>query len=101
MKPRVIHLDRPGKVIGPPESVSMRSGLVLLNPGESVGTHNTNNFEEIVIVLEGNGEAQIKGHDPSVISRGDAIYIPPETEHNMVNAGKEILRYIYVVARAI
>jgi mannose-6-phosphate isomerase-like protein (cupin superfamily) len=27
-----------------------------------------------------------------------AIYCPPETEHNVTNTGRTVLRYVYVVA---
>lgn len=105
LTPRVIHLDVKGAeyfriLSGPPESASMRSGLVILSPGKSVGVHSTENFEELVIVLEGRGEAQITGHDSLAIGGGNAVYFPPETEHNIVNTGVGILRYIYVAAKA-
>ena len=85
---------------GPPESVSMRSGLVVLSPGGSVGVHSTEGFEELVIVLMGQGEMQITGGDSLSIGEGTAVYCPPETEHNVVNTGAGALRYVYVVAKA-
>ena len=55
------HLDMGGTdyqpiLKGPPDSATMRSGLVVLFPGDDVGEHSTENCEEIVIVLEGQGE---------------------------------------------
>jgi len=38
---------------GPPQSVSMRSGKVILQPGETVGLHSTNEKEEFIIILDG------------------------------------------------
>ena len=83
---------------GPPESVSLRSGLVLLTSGKSVGKHSTENFEELIIVLEGKGQMQITGQNPLEIVSGVAVYCPPETEHNVINTGSEPLRYLYIVA---
>ena len=34
------------------------------------------------------------------ISRQSAAYSPPGTEHDVVNTGDEVLRYIYVVSAA-
>jgi len=104
LSPKVIHLDPAGAdylpiLGGPPETVSMRSGLVVLSPGNSVGVHSTENFEEVVVVLEGDGEMRITGQDSLTIRAGVAVYCPPETEHDVVNTGTGPLRYIYVVAK--
>lgn len=101
----MIHLDAAGAdylpiLTGPPESVTMRSGLVVLSPGSSVGVHSTEDFEELVIVLEGRGEVQITGQDSLAIGAGVAVYCPPETEHNVVNTDTGPLRYVYIVAKA-
>lgn len=48
-----LHLAAPGYqelLSGPTDSVHMRSGLVVLAPGKSVGKHSTEDHEEIVIV---------------------------------------------------
>jgi mannose-6-phosphate isomerase-like protein (cupin superfamily) len=103
-KPRVIcfddkEVDHLPILTGPPESVSLRSGLVLLSNGKSVGKHSTENFEELIVVLEGQGQVQITGHKPLGIKSGIAVYCPPETEHNVVNTGSAPLRYLYIVAK--
>jgi quercetin dioxygenase-like cupin family protein len=102
-KPRVVCFDdKSGEhfqiLAGPPESVSMRSGLVLLTSGKSVGKHSTENFEELIVVLEGKGQLQITEQKPLEIVSGVAVYCPPETEHNVVNTGNAPLRYLYIVA---
>lgn len=81
------------------ETIFMKSGLVTLNPGESVGFHNTRNYEELIIVLQGQGKAVIKGKNSFDINPQIFVYIPPETEHDMVNTGTEKLKYIYVVSK--
>jgi len=85
---------------GPPESVTMRSGYVVLLPSQSVGKHSTDAFEEMVVVLEGEGEmlfgdGSVMGLKPHV-----AVYCPPDTEHDVRNTGGSPLRYIYMVAMA-
>ncbi len=105
LKPKAIHLDmtKTGyqRILGgPPGSVSMRSGLVQLLPGSSVGVHNTGDYEELIIVLEGQGEFRSNGQDALAIGKGVMAYCPPETEHNVVNTGSAPLQYVYVVAKA-
>ncbi len=85
---------------GPPDSINMRSGLVVLKPGESIGKHTTSNNEELIVVLQGEGTAHINGKDPFSFNTSTAMYIPPETEHDITNTGKQALRYVYVVAKA-
>ncbi len=103
--PKLITLDAKGKdylpiLRGAPETVTMRSGLVILAPGKDVGKHSTQDNEELVIVLEGRGEMRITGGETIPVSSGQAVYCPPHREHDMVNTGTSPLRYIYVVARA-
>jgi quercetin dioxygenase-like cupin family protein len=103
--PRVISLDAGASnylplLEGPPDSITMRSGVVTLAPGSAVGVHSTKAFEELVIVLEGQGELLITGQEPLAIGQGRVAYCPPQTEHNVVNTGHDTLRYIFVVAKA-
>lgn len=86
---------------GLPGSVGMRSGLVVLSPKDSVGKHNTEDFEELIIVLNGKGEMLITGQDPIKICSGVAVYCPPKTEHDVTNTGTDLLRYIYVVVKVV
>ena len=104
-EPKIIELDRAAtgymRVLGgPPESVTMRSGYVVLQPANSVGRHSTDAFEEMVIVLEGEGEMLFG--DGSVLQLKPYVvaYCPPETEHDVRNTGSKPLRYVYVVAMA-
>lgn len=85
---------------GPPESVTMRSGYVILLPEKSVGRHSTESYEEMVIVLEGEGEMLLG--DGSVLQLKPHIvaYCPPGTEHDVRSTGNRPLRYVYVVSKA-
>ncbi len=85
---------------GFPESMGMRSGLVRLYPGDSVGIHSTGEREELLIILKGRGEFLISGEEPVPIQNKQFFYCPPDTEHNVLNTGTSILKYVYVVAPA-
>ena len=101
--PRVLRID-PSAVEytrllgGPPDTVTMRSGSVVLLPGQSVGKHNTGEYEEVIVVLAGAGEMRISGGSDLKLDRHSVAYCPPATEHDVVNTGTEPLRYVYVVA---
>jgi mannose-6-phosphate isomerase-like protein (cupin superfamily) len=103
--PKVIAMDLAAdeymRVLGgPPETVTMHSGLVVLSPGTSVGIHNTENYEEVLVVFEGEGEMVATGGPILSLKAGTVAYCPPRTEHNVFNVGESPLRYLYVVANA-
>jgi mannose-6-phosphate isomerase-like protein (cupin superfamily) len=103
--PKVVKLDSGGKdylqvLGGPPESVTMKSGLVVLVPNKSVGRHSTKQNEELLVVLEGQGEMIFKNGSKLDVKANHALYCPPETEHDVRNTGTTVLRYVYVVADA-
>jgi quercetin dioxygenase-like cupin family protein len=85
---------------GPPETVTMRSGYMVLAPTKSVGKHSTRHNEEAVIVLQGTGEMRIVGGPTMELRPYVVAYCPPTTEHDVVNTGKDTLRYIWLVANA-
>jgi mannose-6-phosphate isomerase-like protein (cupin superfamily) len=102
---KVVELNTQGKdylqlLGGPPESVTMRSGLVVLAPQHSVGKHSTHQNEEILVVLEGKGEMIFKDNSSLPVEANHAVYCPPQTEHDVKNTGNSVLRYVYVVASA-
>ncbi|HUO17328.1 MAG TPA: cupin domain-containing protein [Verrucomicrobiae bacterium] len=100
---KVVELDSHGKdylqvLAGPPESVTMKSGLEVLAPNQSVGKHSTGQHEELLVVLEGRGVMTFKDGSKLDVQANHALYCPPETEHNVTNTGSGVLRYVYVVA---
>lgn len=100
---KVIPLDSAGRdylqvLGGPPESVTMKSGLVILAPGKSVGKHSTGAHEELLVILAGHGEMIFKDGSTLDVQANHALYCPPETEHDVKNTGTETLRYVYIVA---
>jgi mannose-6-phosphate isomerase-like protein (cupin superfamily) len=103
-KPLVVELngesvDYQKVLAGPPQTVSMESGLVVLAPAKSVGKHSTKSYEEAVIVLAGTGEMRITGGQTLRLKPNVVAYCPPLTEHDVINTGSVPLRYLYVVAR--
>ncbi|MBU1355662.1 MAG: cupin domain-containing protein [Candidatus Edwardsbacteria bacterium] len=85
---------------GPPQNHCFHSGLVTLSPGASVGTHNTEDYEEMVVVLEGQGE-MLGAEGRIVINPRQAVYCPPHTEHDVLNTGNAPLKYIYIVTKTV
>jgi mannose-6-phosphate isomerase-like protein (cupin superfamily) len=78
----------------------MRSGVVTLAPGKSVGKHSTKDNEEMVVVLEGEGTLAFADGKVLALKAGFAVYGPPQMEHDVTNTGQGTLRYIFIVARA-
>ena len=103
-KPFVRELDAGGELHLPlltEENASrMRAGMVTLGPGEECGRHSTEDYEELLIILEGSGEAELEGHGALAAAAGQVVYIPPGTFHNVRQRGDGPLRYVYVVAPA-
>ncbi len=103
--PKLIALDKlssdSAQVLnGPPETVTMRSGYMVLAPLKSVGKHCTNDNEEAIVVLSGTGEMKIIGGSTLHLRPYCVAYCPTNTEHDVMNIGTDTLRYIYIVARA-
>jgi len=100
--PKVVRLDTQGKgylgiLSGPPETATMRSGLVMLEPGKSVGKHSTGANEELLVVLEGSGEFRLEGETLPLVG-GTALYCPSGRTHDVFNTGTTALRYVYITA---
>jgi mannose-6-phosphate isomerase-like protein (cupin superfamily) len=105
-KPKTVTLDLTAmeylRVLGgPPESVTMRSGYVVLLPSNSVGKHSTDTYEEIVVVLDGEGEMLFNDGSILPLKPHVVAYCPPKTEHDVRNSGDKPLRYLYIVAKAL
>ena len=101
----VIHLDPAAteyaRVLGgPPATHSMRSGHVVLGPGQSVGQHSTGEHEEVLVVFQGTGKMMITDGPELALAPNTVAYCPPRTEHDVTNTGTQPLRYLYVVAAA-
>ncbi len=84
-------------IIKPPKSRALKSGRVLLEPGESVGEHITEKREEIIIVLKGTASISAKGKTIQA-REGEVFFVPEATLHNVFNNSENPLEYIYVVS---
>ena len=91
--------DHTSVVAGPPESVTMESGHVVLQAGQAGEKHSSKQYEEVLVVLGGTGEMRITGGAVLTLKAGSAAYCPPQTEHVVVNTGRDTLRYVYVAAK--
>ena len=104
--PHVVHFDPTSMesrdlFTGAPQTVSLESGYVALAPSDSVGTHSTKSFEEILLVIKGRGEMRIAGGTTLLLLQNCLAYCPPFTAHNVVNTGSDTLRYIWLAARGV
>ena len=83
---------------GSRDEPGMRCGLVILKSGKSVGSHCAHGKEEALILLR--GKAKIFCGKKSLIARAGAfVYIPENAVHDVKNAGRGALKYIYVTSR--
>ena len=55
----------------------------------------------VALVLAGTGEACFREKTSITVRAGEALYVPPQCEHDLASIGPEPLRYIYVVAPAV
>lgn len=88
----------PGK-ISPTEAQSISSSCVSLGPGERVGEHLTEGKEELLFVLEGEATLFAAGTTTKVPA-GHAAFVPQGTRHDVANAGRSVLTYVYVTVKA-
>jgi quercetin dioxygenase-like cupin family protein len=63
-----------------------------LEPGDHTGVH-TDSAEEIVLILEGRGEAAV-GEDKIAVEAGALAVIPALVPHDVVNVGETVLRVV-------
>lgn len=71
-----------------------------LAPGGNVGRHLQTEFPELVIGLEGKGEATVDDN-LRALGPGDAVYLPLGSVLSIVNRSElEPLRYLIVKARS-
>lgn len=103
-KPLVINLEKNDQhhqqlLAGTPQTHQMRSGRVYLKPQEACSEHSTNDNEEILVFLSGEGIAYA-GQESLKVGEGKILYIPPNTRHS-IKAGTKPLIYVYCVSQAL
>lgn len=85
---------------GEPMTHGMRAGRVTLQPGQEIGLHSTKHHEELLTFLAGRGEVRLGDGTVMQVAVGQTAYIPPFTDHNVVNTSDEPFQYIFCVAPA-
>ena len=83
---------------GPPDTSGIRCGRVVLKPGETAGEHTTGSYEEVLVILEGQGELWFNDLQSLAAEKGYLLYVPPQAVHDVRNTGTVELRYLYIVA---
>lgn len=85
---------------GANDSLVFYSGVVTIIPDKSGDLHNTEIYEEMIVVLEGEGQVRITKQKDIDLEFGNIAYIPPHTEHQVFNTGTKNLKYIYIAAKS-
>lgn len=70
-----------------------------LPPGKTVTPHTHEVLEEIYYILHGSGVMTI-GEESQTVSAGDAIYIPKNNRHTLMNTGDEDMKLLLVCGPA-
>jgi quercetin dioxygenase-like cupin family protein len=68
-----------------------------VQPGASTPWH-THEWEHEVFVLAGKGEA-VASNGKTPIAPGAAVFVAPGEQHQFVNSGTEVLRFICCIPR--
>lgn len=71
-------------------------GIVRAEPGPGHSLHSHDEAEEIIYVLEGEGELIVEGHDPVPLAPGGSIFIPPGAKHSTRNTGTGVFTTLIV-----
>ena len=66
-------------------------GVVVLHPGKGHARHNHPGVEEVLYVVDGEGEQMVEDGDGRPVRRtvcgGDTVHIPPDVYHETRNVG--------------
>jgi mannose-6-phosphate isomerase-like protein (cupin superfamily) len=84
---------------GSPETITFHSGLVTLKQDEKVGHHNTEDYEEILVIYSGEGKMIIEGGKTMDLKYGVIAYCPPYTEHDVICTSALPLKYLYIASK--
>ena len=91
-------LNNKGKILNLDETKNLKSGLVILMPGEEIGKHITKDKEEAIVILSGQATVELEGEKSQIVDANFLVYIPQNKEHNIKNNSNGILRYLYLVS---
>jgi mannose-6-phosphate isomerase-like protein (cupin superfamily) len=85
---------------GKKDSSVFFSGVVSLNPNSAGELHSTDEYEELIILFQGDAVIKFKNHEPLIIKFGEVALIPKETEHQVINNENRVFKYIYVATQS-
>lgn len=71
-------------------------GEVVINPTMGHDIHTHPESDEVLVILEGEGEQTVGDSGRFTVVAGDSIYIPKGTEHSTFNTGWRQLRILAV-----
>jgi len=69
-------------------------------PGAEQRAHSHADSEQVYVIVRGRGRMSVAG-DVEDVGEGDLVFIPPATNHGIVNRGSEPLVYITAAAPAV
>jgi len=83
------------EILAPANSRIKKQSLAeaTLAPGQATASHHHIETEEIYYILDGGGMMEIE-EDKHKVCKGDAIAIPPGSDHRLTNTGKEPLVFL-------
>lgn len=73
-------------------------GIVELEPNGKVPLH-SHEQEEVYVILEGKGKIRV-GEEVSPVRSGIAVYLPPHTEHELINDSDQPMKMMFTYAPA-
>jgi quercetin dioxygenase-like cupin family protein len=73
-------------------TASTATVLFELDPGAELAVHQ-DSAEELLIILQGTGEARV-GNETGRVSKGQVALVPPMAPHGLRNDGEEVLRVL-------
>ncbi len=62
-------------------------------PGAEQRAHSHADSEQVYVIVRGHGRMSVAG-DEEEIGEGDLVFIPPATQHGILNDGTETLVYV-------
>jgi mannose-6-phosphate isomerase-like protein (cupin superfamily) len=62
-------------------------------PGAEQRAHSHEDSEQVYVIVRGRGRMTVAG-DEEEVGEGDLVFIPPATDHGIVNSGDEPLVYV-------
>ena len=78
-----------------PQASGVEQGIQVIAPGGYVREHRHKGQQELILVYEGEGVAEIDGREYPMFS-GASFYLTPYKRHQFTNTGKGELKFFWV-----